>query len=135
MKNDPLDEIYVRPEQVEGENRALLAKMIVPFAYIVPDTGKIYFRAPADDLNSKQKILVYLLCRLALSTREGSEFPASVSPKEVEIELGIPGGTVRPKLAQLADEKIAIRKGEGYMISSDTLKRAYAELEQMISKV
>jgi hypothetical protein len=135
MSDDPLDQIFVKPEQVEGENRALLAKMIFPFAGVSAETGEVHFKATADDLNSKQKIIVYLLCRLALSTRPDTVFAvfaAAVSPKEVERGTDLPGGTVRPKLSQLVDERIVVKSGDGYTIPSSSLKRAYKELEAAI---
>ncbi len=132
MADDPLEMIFVKPEQVEGEKRAQLAKMIFPFAYIDAENGRIHFKATADELNAKQKVLVYLLCRLALSTRTDSKFPASVSPKEVEIDTGIPGGTIRPKLSQLVEEHKLIRRGDGYMVSTEHFDRIFKELESFM---
>ena len=100
MSQDPLDQLFVKPEEIQGELRALLAKMVAPFAAIDPENGVIHFKLAADDLNAKQKVLVYLLSRLALASRPNAVYPASVSPREVEIATGLPGGTVRPKLAQ-----------------------------------
>lgn len=129
---DPLDQIFVKPEQVEGEQRTLLAKMIFPFAGINPEDGEVHFKATADDLNAKQKVLIYLLCRLALSTRPNTPFSAATSPKEVERATGFPGGTVRPKLSQLVEERIAIKNGEGYLIPASNLHRAHKELEAVL---
>jgi hypothetical protein len=134
MSTDPLDQIFVKTEQVEGEQRALLAKMIFPFASIDPDSGEIYFKTTADDLNAKQKVLVYLLCRLALSTRPKATLSATVSPKEVELATNLPGGTVRPKLTQLVNERIARKNGDGYFLPPVNLNSAYKELQSAIEQ-
>ena len=123
---DPLDQIIIKPEIVEGEQRALLAQLIFPYAGINPDTGDVHFKETADDLTSKQKILLYLLCRLALSARTNTTISAAVSPKEIEKSLIIPGGTIRPKLMELVGDKIVLKSktGEGYYVNSGSLHRA-----------
>jgi hypothetical protein len=83
QSHDPLDEVFIKPEIVEGEQRELLAQLIFPYASINPDTGEVHLKEPADDLTAKQRILVYLLCRLALSTRPNTSFAATASPKEI----------------------------------------------------
>jgi hypothetical protein len=124
MENDPLDQIYVKTEQVEGEQRALLAKLIFPYASVNPDTGDVHFKTTADELNAKQKILLYLLCRLALSTRPGTTFGAEVSPKEVERATMLPGGTVRPYLSDLVKSRAVVKSGEAYSVPAALLPRA-----------
>ena len=123
--NDPLEQIYVRTEQVEGVQRALLAQLILPFAGVNPETGEVYFKAIADELlNTKQKILVYLLCRLALASKQDTSFSKYVSPKEVEVATHLPGGTVRPKLSQLVTEdRVVVKSGEGYVVPASYLNQ------------
>jgi hypothetical protein len=135
MPKDPLDQLFVKPEDIKGEQRTLLAKMVSPFATIDAENGVVHFRLATDDLNAKQKVLIYLLARLALASRPNAVYPAAVSPREVEIATGLPGGTVRPKLMQLYDEHIAVKSGDGYSVSTTTLQRAYKELESVIESV
>lgn len=125
-EHDPLDEIFIQPQVVEGEQRALLAQLIFPYASINPDTGEVHLKEPADDLTAKQKILIYLLCRLALSTRPNATFTATASPKEIERALIMPGGTIRPKLVELVEDKVVVRSktGEGYSVHAGNLRRA-----------
>lgn len=123
--DDPLEQIYVRTEQVKGEQRALLAQLILPFAGVNPETGEVYFKGTAEELlNAKQKILVYLLCRLALASKEETSFPKYVSPKEIEIATHLPGGTVRPNLSQLVSaDKVVVKSGEGYLVPPSFLNQ------------
>lgn len=124
MQDDPLDQIFVKTEQVEGEQRALLAQLIFPYASINPDTGDVHLKATSDDLNAKQKILIYLLCRLALSTRSNTTFSTTVSPIEIEKATLLPGGTVRPGLMDLVKKKVVNKSGEGYSVPAAQLHRA-----------
>lgn len=124
MITDPLEQLYVKTEQVEGEQRALLAQLIFPYASINPDTGEVHFKATADDLNAKQRILIYLLCRLALSTRPNTAFTATVSPIEIEKVTFLPGGTVRPNLMDLVKRKVVAKSGSGYYVPAVQLHRA-----------
>lgn len=124
MTNDPLDQLFVKAEQVEGEQRALLAQLILPYASINADTGDVHFKTTFDDLSTKQKLLLYLLCRLALSTRPNTTFTTSVSPIEVEKATNLPGGTIRPKLSELVKDRIAVKNGDGYYVPAMNLHRA-----------
>jgi hypothetical protein len=125
MENqDPLERLYVRPEQVEGEQRELLANLIFPYAGINPESGEVHFKPTSDDLIAKQKILVFLLCRLALSTRPNTTFTAAVSPIEIEKATMLPGGTLRPKLMELVKSRVVVKSGDGYYIHPSSLYRA-----------
>jgi hypothetical protein len=122
-EQDPLDQIFIKPEQVEGEQRALLASLIFPFASVNPESGEVHFKPTADDLTAKQKIVVYLLCRLALSTRPNTMFTATASPIEIEKATMLPGGTIRPKLMELVKSRIIVKSGEGYYVHASNLHR------------
>ncbi|HEX9838909.1 MAG TPA: hypothetical protein VGA72_06160 [Anaerolineales bacterium] len=124
MMQDPLDQLFVKTEQIEGEQRAILAQLILPYASINADTGDVHFKTTFDDLSTKQKILLYLLCRLALSTRPNTTFTVAVSPVEVEKATMLPGGTVRPKLTELVKDRIIVKSGDGYSVPAVNLQRA-----------
>jgi hypothetical protein len=123
MSIDPLDQIFTDTEQVEQAQREELAALIIPYAAVNRQTGAVYFKPTTDELNSKQKLILYLLCRLALSALPDSPFPKFVTPKEIERDTELPGGTIRPKLTQLVDEKIVVKSGEGYRITPTSLHR------------
>jgi hypothetical protein len=133
MTEDPLVAVLLKKEEVEGENRALLAKLIIPFAAVEPESGQVYFTEAGDKLITRHKILVFLLCRLALvSLKPDATIKPAVTPKDIEEATRIAGGTVRPKLKELTDEKIVFRSGEGYQVTGANLKRAHKELERVL---
>ncbi len=129
MPNDPLEVLFVKPEQLEGEKRSLLAKTLQPFVQIDPENGKILLTLKGDKLTAKEKVLVYLLSRLALFTFTEEKYPLAASPKEIEIAINLPGGTIRPNLSQLVNERVVLKKGEGYVLPSQNLMRAHELLE------
>ncbi|MCL5428742.1 MAG: hypothetical protein M1347_02910 [Chloroflexi bacterium] len=108
MSQDPLDAFFDTPEKLEGEMRERLAQMIVPFAAADPVSGDIHPKRGWNALDTKKKVLVILLAKLALSAKD-AQFSASISSKEIEQITGLPGGTVRPKLSELVKDRIAFR--------------------------
>ena len=130
--NDPLDAVFVSAEQVQGEQRALLARLLVPFAQIDPENGKVYFTKKVDELSAKRKIIVFLLARLALANRKDSIFPSAATLKEIEDGTGLPGGTVRPRLMELVRERLAMKSGSSYFVQTNGLNRIEEELRDVI---
>ncbi len=125
MNKDPLDVVFGELEELEGPAREKLARLIVPFVKIHAESGKIGFNQDASArLGPKQKILVFLLARLALSTRNPAH-PAALPPKQIESETDMPGGTVRPKLADLVKERIVFKDESGkYSVRPSSISRA-----------
>lgn len=111
MSQDPLDAFFDAPEKLEGEMRERLASMIIPFAAADTTDGTIHLKTAWFDLDTRRKVLVILLARLALSTKN-SEYHGAISSKEIEGITGLPGGTVRPKLSALVKDRVAIRDND-----------------------
>lgn len=131
--NDPLDQLIMATEEVEGEYRVLLAELLKPHVKIDPEAGKVYFIPHPPKLNTRQHVLVYLLAKLALSQKNEALEPIATA-KEVEEGTALPGGTVRPKLTELFRERI-ISKGEaGYFIEVINLNKAKSILEDTLSE-
>jgi hypothetical protein len=133
---DPLDAVFETQEEIEGRSREKLARMLIPYAVIDPETGTFYQKHPWYDLNSKLKVLVYLLARLALSLRR-AEFSNSVSAKQVEMDTEMPGGTVRPKLSELMKDRIAYRDSQGiYYVkpTASVINRAWMLMEDEVQR-
>ncbi len=134
MANDPLDEIFKRAEEIEGTRRALLARMVVPFATVEVESGRVYFKPEADKLTTKQKILVYLLARLALSQRSGDLAVAAVLPREIQDGTSLPGGTVRPQLQKLVQEHVVQNSDGRYSVQPGALERAHKQLAMLLTE-
>lgn len=131
--NDPLGKLFVDGQAIDRE---LLANAIFPYVRIYLEQGnaQIAFTKEGEALTSKEKLLTYLLARKAIHLRN-KELLASeaVSPKELEAATGIPGGTIRPVLKQLRDERLVqIDKSEegGYIARNHALN----QISEMLSK-
>ncbi len=131
---DPLDDLIVRPGQIEGAQRQMLRDMVAPFAGIDVTSGTVHFREEADMLSSRHRVLVYLLARIALAVKsgEGAGTPVLVreaSPKEIERDTGLPGGTVRPALKHLVQAHLVHKGGDKYTVPASWFKRAFQDLQ------
>ena len=134
MVDDPLDTVFDTPEELEGVKRERLAKMITPFAIVDPENGTFFTKPRWNDLTAKQKVLVYLLSRLALSIRN-PDFSKIVTPKDIEEATELPGGTVRPKLSELLKDRVVYRdKESGYYVQSTSvsINSAWALMEEIL---
>lgn len=112
MTNDPLEQFFDQPVALEGVLRATLAEMLIPFAAGDPRDGKILLKSPWLQLDTRQQVLVVMLAKMALASKN-AELQDSASPKEVETITGLPGGTVRAKLYQLAKEHVLTKGDRG----------------------
>jgi hypothetical protein len=128
---DPLDQLVMKTEDVEGSYRIMLAEILAPHIRIDPETGNIYFVPSPPKLNTKQHVLVFLLAKLALS-QMNSKLEPIASGKEIEEGTGLPGGTVRPKLAELFRERAISKTPAGYFVGKSNLPNARALLEDTL---
>ncbi len=129
---DPLDQLVMKTEEVEGEYRELLAELLKPHVRIDPDTGKVFFVPYPPRLNTKQHVLIYLLAKLAIS-QKNDRFDPIATAKEVEDATGLPGGTVRPKLTELFRERVISKSEAGYFVEAANLHKARSILENAIA--
>lgn len=120
MSNDPLDKIFSKPEEIDLQRKKILADILNPYARIDVENGTFMPTILWANLGSKEKILVFLIARLALSTRNNL-FTNCVTPKDVEIETEIPGGTVRPKIIELYEDKLITKNDTGGYYVKSTL--------------
>lgn len=134
MTDEILEKLVVKQEQLDRQQKELLVKMVFPFAAIDPESGRIHLKAPFDELNAKHKVLVYLLARLALSALPNASLPSRASPKEIEQETNLSGGTVRPMLTRLVNERLVVRDDNRYYVLPAALPRAYKDLEPALSE-
>jgi hypothetical protein len=128
---DPLDRLIMNTDEIDGESRKMLAEMLEPHVKIDPDTGKVYFVPYPPKLNTKQHVLVFLLAKLALSQKNEALDPVYTA-KGVEEGTGLPGGTVRPKLSELFNERIISKGDNGYFVEGVNLYKARSILEDTL---
>ena len=136
MNSDPLDKIFDSVEELDNEKKEILVDILSPIIVVDPEKGIIHTKKAWNNINAKQKILAYLLAKLALSTRN-QKFVNSATPNEIETKTELPGGTVRPKLRELIHDRIAFQNEDGsYSIrpTSMSINNARALFEDVIEK-
>lgn len=126
--DDPFSKLIRPKASFDRETKERLASMLEPFVWLEQESNSIVFKETTKKLNAIQKILVFALARKVVGLINDNNLE-SFSPSEVEGETQIPGGTVRPKLTDLAKKKILIRTGNGYEFSLYALDEAEKLLE------
>lgn len=124
---DPIEELIVSSETIEGEKRRILVDLLKPHVRLDPDTGAIHFLKYPPDLLPKHQVLVYLMAKLALAAYKPA-YKASAKPKEISDATRLPGGTVRPALRRMLDERVIAQGEEGYFFEAFGLGAATAIL-------
>jgi hypothetical protein len=129
---DPLDDLFVKKEEI---NRELLARLLVSYVkiYVDKDTPEIVLTKETQKLNIREKLLIYLLARKAIVFRLGEEvYTEYVSPMEIEKETGLKGGSIRPLLRQLLDERLVANDAneKGYYVPTHAIENIVEMLEK-----
>lgn len=105
---DPLESLLIDAAEVD---RAAIANALRDLVAIDSKSGNIVFR-PSARLQSKQKILAYLLGR-KVSKLLGKIEVEAVSPKTIIADTGLASGTVHPKLKELREERAVSQESDG----------------------
>lgn len=128
--NNPFSKL-IRPKgQLDEETQKRLANLLEPYVWLDPDSDSIVFKEASSSLSALQKILVFAISRKAMSLINEKN-KGSFSPSEVESETQTPGGTVRPKLAELIKKKILVKTSDGYELSPNFF---ISEIEQILGR-
>lgn len=127
-QNDPLSKLF-DVSSLEDQ-REVVADTVFPFARIDGETLDVRFTQEGEQLTVREKLLVFLLVRKALVMgKKITQEQEAASPSEVEKATGISGGTIRPVLRKLLDEKL-IRMDGGYFVPNSRIK----EIKSILTK-
>lgn len=121
-----LEDLLVDPNEVDEE---LLAAILLPYTRIEKESGKITFTEEWSKLNNKNKILIYLAARKALVTiKMLDKEEEAQAPNEIEAITGIKGGSLRPALMELLQEKLIAKNPNGYYVPGFKLRTLYSAI-------
>jgi hypothetical protein len=124
---DPLEALLLDGDEV---NRALLAESLSGLVAVDKKTGDLVLRSDYNSLDTRGKLLAYLLgvkAALLLGLAEDG----TASPKEIVARTGMPKGTVNPKLTQLYGERSVSKTSAGaYFIAPHQIAGAIQTLEE-----
>ena len=119
---DPLNDLLLDVQEVD---RARLAAALKGILGIDAESGRIVMKPGFGSLNTRQKIVAYLLGRKAAGLLGKSE--AEVAPfKTIQADTGMPPGTVGPKVRELHDSRI---------ISQTNKKEYYIDQNQVLAAI
>ena len=122
---DPLDALFVDTREID---RAALASALAAYVVIDSATNDIRLLPAADDLNSRRQVLVVMLA-LKAAHLVGAIDHAQATPKRLSEASGIPGGTVRPSLADLVKWRMITKCADGsYVIEGHNVDHAISFL-------
>lgn len=126
MNDDPLSSLLLNAEEVD---RASIARALKDYVGVDNTSGKIILKASFDKLGARQKLIAYLLGKKVAKLLAKIDIELS-SPKDIQIETGIPKGTVNPKLRELVESRLISQTKDGeYFIESYQILKCVAQLE------
>ncbi len=114
--SNQLDELFVSGKEVDQE---LVANILSPFLKIDRDSCAIVPNEQWLELNNELKIILFLVARKAMKFRGLAIDNEGALPSEIERETGVKGGSVRPKLKELLEQRIINKTDDGrYVVPS-----------------
>lgn len=120
--DDPLQELLLDAQEVD---RARLAKGLAGLLGVDTKSGSLVLKPGFNKLNTRQRILAYLLGRKAASLLgKLEEEPAA--HKTIYSETGMPSGTVGPKTRELLEDRL---------VSQTDDKKYYIEQHQVMNAI
>jgi len=122
---NPLEDLLVDADAVDLER---LARALKPYAAIDTKSGRLHFHPAYEGLTTRRKVLTCLLGQKAAQMLSRADFDL-LTPKQIEACTGLPGGTVRAKLSELKQARLAVAdEHSGYRIAPHKLGAAIDEL-------
>jgi len=128
MSTNPFAKLIRSKTELDYEAQKQLADLLEPYIWLDPENNLVVFKDSASSLTSLQLVLVFMLAQ-KVKNLVNPELSPAVSASEVETGTGLPGGTVRPKLTELAKKKLLTHSGRAYEISPNFL---ISELQQIL---
>ncbi len=100
----------------------LLAKILKPYVLLYKSEPYVEFTKAGEQQTIKGKILLYLLAKKALKeTGVIEEEEEKATPSEIEQITGLKGGSIRPTLKRLLEDRLVRVKGGGYFVPNHVL--------------
>lgn len=123
MTSGALASLLVEEKTFSEDVAEQLYELLSDFVKIGSVKGEILVQPPFDSLDAERKVLIVILAAkaafaLGVSTQEG------LRPKEIEGVAALPGGTVRPRLKALLEQRLVIPQNGQYCFPVSAISRA-----------
>jgi hypothetical protein len=109
-------------------NEAAIESIIESYVRYDLDQGQIVMTPESGSLSNRRKILAYLTANEGWSYVDKSVQRCPTSPKDLELPLGMKGGSLRPNLLQLQKENLIRKDSAGYRIVAPNLAKIKSEV-------
>lgn len=119
--DNPLARLLVEAIDTREELAAILDGFVT-----IDESGSIAFSAGFDSQPARRRVLVAVLAARAAFELDLRD-EGSATPADIEQLTGMPGGTVRPKLRELAGSRVLHCSDGRYVVPDSQIRRA-AEL-------
>jgi len=106
---DPLEALLLDAAEVD---RATLAQALGGILGVDTESGRVVLKPGFNDLDTRRKVLAFLLGMKAASLLGKVETEA-VTNKDIIQQTGMPTGTVNPKLKELRDRRLVSQSATG----------------------
>lgn len=111
-------------------NESAIENIVQDLVRYDPDKGDVILTPTAAALPNKTKLLAYLVALEGWAYVRPDLSDIAAKPVGLERELGIPGGTLRPLLRDLAAQRLVKSEGGAYRIVTANLPAITAEFER-----
>jgi hypothetical protein len=109
-------------------NEEAIESIIEDYARYDLDDARIVMTPKAGSLSNRQRILAYLTANEGWCYVSANAQRCTTTPKDLELPLGIKGGSLRPCLLQLQKENLVRKETSGYRIVAPNLARIRQEV-------
>jgi hypothetical protein len=110
--------LVVDETEVAREGLASVLSAFVRFTR----SGDLLLQADFEELDAERKVLCLLLAMRAANLLGLRAEPGAL-PRELVLASGMPGGTVRPKLSGLLEQRLIARDGGRYVVPAHAITR------------
>ncbi|MBX9829383.1 MAG: hypothetical protein K2Y27_30890 [Xanthobacteraceae bacterium] len=102
--------------------------VVAKYVHYDVDHNEVVLTPAGAALSTKQKLLVYLVALQGWPFVTDETVATDASPSHIADQLGLPGGTVRPLLMDLADRHLIVGKDGRYLVRAANLPSITKEL-------
>jgi len=109
-------------------NEAAIESIVEKYVRYDLDARQIVLTSEAGPLSNRRKILAYLTANEGWGYVDQAAVRCPTSPRELELPLGMKGGSLRPNLVQLQKENLIRKDASGYRIVAPNLGKIKSEV-------